>query len=117
MKFERFEDILGWQKARDLATKIYNLRCKVEYGIDAGFKDQIQRAIVSVMSNIAEGFEYRNDKQFRNYLKIAKGSAAEVRSLIYLGEDLGYIDKAENLSEKIIEVSKILAGLIKSLTD
>lgn len=84
---------------------------------DFGFKDQIQRASVSVMNNIAEGFERKGDKEFQRYLFIAKGSAGEVRSMSYMALELNYINQEEfktihNLSE---EISKMLSGFIKAL--
>jgi four helix bundle protein len=117
MLFKSFEDIKAWQLAKEISAELYLLKCKTDYGIDVGFKDQIQRASVSIMSNIAEGFEYGNKNDFRRYLRIAKGSAGEVRSLLYIGKDIGYITEIEfnNFFGKIVEVSKLLSGLIKSL--
>ncbi|KAB2846739.1 MAG: four helix bundle protein, partial [Melioribacteraceae bacterium] len=76
MKFDRFEEILGWQKAKEFTLNIYKSfsNCK-----DFAFKDQIQRASVSIMNNIAEGFERKSNKEFKQFLFIAKGSAGEVR--------------------------------------
>jgi four helix bundle protein len=117
MLFKSFEDIKAWQLAKEISADLYRLKCKTDYGIDIGFKDQIQRASVSIMSNIAEGFEYGNKNDFKRYLRIAKGSAGEVRSLLFIGRDISYITGIEfnNLYEKIVEVSKLLSGLIKSL--
>jgi four helix bundle protein len=117
MKIERFEDIKAWQLARELVNEIYLLKCKTEDRIDLGYRDQINRAAVSIMSNIAEGFEYRNDKDFIRFLRIAKGSGAEVKSLLYIGEDLGYLskEKAKVLIGKADEICKIIAGLIKAI--
>jgi len=109
-----FEDILAWQKSKDLSLAIYAIcqHCK-----DYGFKDQLQRAAVSVMNNIAEGYERNGNKEFRNFLFIAKGSSAEVRSMIRLGQELGYVprERAEVLIREAIEISKMLSGLIKTL--
>jgi len=114
MKIEKFEDILSWQKSKDLTILIYKniSACK-----DFGFKDQLQRASVSVMNNIAEGFERRTNNDFRHFLYIAKGSAAECRSLVDLGKELGHFDEAiyKNLYDRTIEISKLLSGLIKTL--
>jgi len=114
MTIQRFEDIIAWQKSKQLALLIYNVfdACK-----DYSFKDQIQRASVSVMNNIAEGFERKSDKEFKQFLFYAKGSCGEVRSMLYLAKDLGKINKTDfnvlfNLSE---ETSKIISGLIKTL--
>lgn len=86
---QRFEDLICWQKARELARQVYQSfrDCK-----DYGFRDQIQRAAVSVVSNIAEGFERGTKSEFVNYLYIAKGSAAEVRAQLYVALDIRYIN-------------------------
>jgi four helix bundle protein len=114
MKIERFEDIVGWQKAFSLAQIIYTIfsDCK-----DYAFKNQIQRAVVSIMNNIAEGFERKTNNEFRQFLYIAKGSCGETRSMIYLAKSLKYIsdENASIIFKKSVEVSKILSGLIKTL--
>ncbi len=114
MKFERFEDIIAWQKSKELTIKIYSLFSSTK---DFGFRDQIQRASVSIMNNIAEGFERKGNKEFAKFLFIAKGSCAEVRSMIYLAFELHYISKSncDNLLNNAIEISRILSGLIKTL--
>src|SRR3989338_10155591 len=95
----RFEDLICWQKARELTKGVY----KAFHGCrDYGFIDQIQRAAVSVMSNIAEGFERGTQQEFINYLFIAKGSAGEVRAQLYAALDIGYVN---------IETFKYLSGL------
>jgi four helix bundle protein len=113
-KINRFEEIIAWKKAEELTALIYSeLRiCK-----DFSFKDQIQRASVSIMNNIAEGFERGGNKEFRNFLYIAKGSSAEVRSMLGLALKLSYIGKNEHdkLINLAIEVSKLLSGFIKTL--
>ena len=114
MKFDRFEEILGWQKAKELTLSIYKnfSNCK-----DFAFKDQIQRASVSIMNNIAEGFERKSNKEFKQFLFIAKGSAGEVRSMLLIASELKYITKEtqEILVNLVEEISKILSGLIKTL--
>lgn len=114
-KIAQFEDIISWQKAKKLTLSIYKLftPCK-----DYGFKDQIQRASVSVMNNIAEGYERSADKQFSHFLYIAKGSAAEVRSMLYLAISLNYIDQDsfDALTQESLEISRLLSGLIKKIT-
>jgi len=114
MKINRFEDCLAWQKAKDLSLSIYQ---SFKTSRDYSFKDQIQRAAISVMNNIAEGFERNTNKEFINFLFIAKGSCGEVRSMLILAKELNYISEAKfkNQFEKCTEVSKILSGLIKSL--
>ena len=88
MKFDRFEDIIAWQKAKELTIQVYQL---FENSKDFGFKDQIQRASVSVMNNIAEGFERKSNNEFKHFLFIAKGSCGEVRSMLYLAKELNKI--------------------------
>lgn len=114
MRIEKFEDILSWQKAKELTLIVYFelANCR-----DFGFKDQIQRASVSIMNNIAEGFELKSNKEFKQFLFIAKGSCGEVRSMLYLSKELNYhsketFDKSFNIC---IEISKLLSGLIKTL--
>ena len=114
MKIEKFEDIIAWKKSKELTIHIY--RC-FSVNRDFDFKDQIQRASVSIMNNIAEGYERRGDKEFKRFLYIAKGSCGEVRSMLYLSLDLKYIseEKYKFLSDLTIEISKILSGFIKIL--
>ena len=88
-KVERFEDLRIWREARTLVKTIYS---DMRGNKDWGFRDQIQRAGVSIMNNIAEGFERSSDLEFARFLDIAKGSAGEVRSLYYAAEDLQYVD-------------------------
>ncbi|MEK7180189.1 MAG: four helix bundle protein [Patescibacteria group bacterium] len=114
MKIEKFEDIIAWEKAKELTLLIYKAFISSK---DFGFRDQIQRASVSIMNNIAEGFERRGDKEFKHFLFIAKGSCGEVRSMLYLALSLEYINKEEyekyyNLS---VEISRLLSGFIKTL--
>ncbi len=114
MKIERFEDIIAWQKAEKLAGNIYPQFSKCK---DFSFRDQIQRAAVSIMNNIAEGYERGTNKEFRNFLFIAKSSCAEVRSMLYLALKLGYlieVDFKDNYALSM-ETSKIISGLIKTL--
>ena len=89
--FAHFEDIETWKIARELSHLVYNLSGKGTFSKDFGLRDQVRRAAVSVMSNIAEGFENQTQAQFVRYLKLAKGSAGEVRSQAYLSLDLQYI--------------------------
>ncbi|MFA5318663.1 MAG: four helix bundle protein [Patescibacteria group bacterium] len=114
MKIDKFEDILAWQKAGKLTILIYEL---FKNNRNFSFKDQIQRAAVSVMNNIAEGFERRGDKELKHFLYISKGSCAEVRSMRYLALKLKYITEEEfhKLYNLTIEISKMLSGFIKTL--
>lgn len=113
-KIERFEDMLIWQESRLLVKDIYNIFSKSR---DFGFRDQIQRAVVSIMNNSAEGYERKGDKEFKRFLYIAKGSCGEVRSMLYIALDLGYIKKEEfdSLYSKTEIISKMLASFIKKL--
>lgn len=114
MKINSFEEIIAWQKAKELTIIIYK---NFKYSKDYSFRDQIQRASVSIMNNIAEGFERGGNKEFRNFLYIAKGSSAEVRSMLDLATSLSYTDKKsfETMYNLSVEISKILSGLIKTL--
>jgi four helix bundle protein len=98
----KFEDIEAWQTARILTRLIYKYSDQGAFAKDFGLKDQIRRASVSVMSNIAEGFESRTDSQFLNYLGHARGSAGEVRSQLYIALDLNYISQ-----QQFLEVSDL----------
>lgn len=114
MRIKKFEDIIAWKKAGELTINIYK-----EFKIcrDFSFKDQIQRAAVSIMNNIAEGFERRTNKEFINFLYIAKGSCGEVRSILYLAIKLNYIseDNFKTNYKLSIEISRLISGLIKTL--
>ena len=114
MKIDKFEDIIVWQKSRELVTTCYKNFEKIR---DFAFRDQIQRAAVSVMNNIAEGYERMGNKEFKKFLYIAKGSCGEVRSMLYLALDLRYIDKDQFncLYDETVEISKMLSGFIKKL--
>ena len=95
MKVKRFEDLQVWQDARMFVKSIYELTFLDNFKKDFGLKDQIQRAAVSIMNNISEGFERDNNKEFRKFLGYSKGSAGEVRSMLYIALDLKYISKEE----------------------
>ena len=116
-KIERFEDLIAWQKARSLTAKIYEQTKDGDFSRDFGLKDQIRRAVVSVMSNIAEGFERNRQKEFHQFLSIAKGSCAEVRSQLYIALDAGYIDDSQfkELMANAEEVGRIIGGLRASV--
>jgi four helix bundle protein len=114
MKIDQFEDILAWQKAKIMTLRIYSLFKNIK---DFSFRDQICRASVSIMNNIAEGFERRSDSEFKHFLYVAKGSCGEVRSMLYLASELKYIKVEEYsiLLSSSKEISKIISGLIKTL--
>lgn len=110
MKVKTFEDLQVWQDARTFVKSIYELTSLENFRKDYGLKDQIQRAAVSIMNNIAEGFETDNNKEFRNFLGYAKGSAGEVRSMLFVAIDLNYISKDkfdENYKQAINVITQI----------
>ena len=86
-KIEKFEDIQSWQKARTLTKEIYGVTLTGAFAKDFGLRDQIRRAAVSILSNIAEGFERGGDKEFLQFMAIAKGSAGELRAQLYVALD------------------------------
>ena len=114
MGIQKFEDIIAWQKSGVLVLEMYEAFSKCR---DFDFRKQIQRAVVSIMNNIAEGFERKSNKEFIYFLYVAKGSCGEVRSMLYLALKLGYIQEKEfqNFYNQSVEISKILAGLLRSL--
>jgi len=116
-KAERFEDLQTWQKARVLTARIYGATRHGAFAKDFGLANQIQRAAISVMSNIAEGFERDGLPEFYHFLSIAKASCGEVRSQLYIALDVGYLDEEQfhSLSMQAEEVSKMLAGLRDSV--
>ena len=120
MTVQRFEDLVIWQEARELCVEVYSA---FEKSKDYSFKDQIQRAAVSVMNNIAEGFDRnknsKDNKQFISFLNIAIGSCGEVKSMSYLAQDLQYldVDKAEMLRNKCLSLSIKINNLITTLQE
>lgn len=119
MKIERFEDLICWQKARALTNAAYDLTRLPGFGKDSELNRQIRGAAVSAMSNIAEGFERWTRKEFVRFLDIAKGSAGEVRSQLYVALDQRYItaEQFEKTKAAALETSKLIAGLIGYLTE
>ena len=111
-KIECFEDLFIWQKAIEYAREIYQITEKKGLKNDFGLKEQMRRAAVSISTNIAEGFERRSRKEYLNFLNIAKGSAGEIRSLIYVAFQIGYIDAKEH--EYLREKAKFLSGSISN---
>ena len=111
------EDIEAWQLARELTCEVYGATKNVGFNHDYGLSNQIQRASVSIMSNIAEGFERGGNKEFINFLCIAKGSCGEVRSQLYVALDLKYIteEKFDHLCKLCNRISKMLYRLIDVL--
>ena len=113
MRVEKFEDLVAWQKARELTKQIYELTKQGSFSKDYGLCYQIRRAAVSVMSNLAEGFDRGSSSEFHQYIVIAKASCAEVRSQLYVAHDVGYItqNQFEHTSRLAEEVSRIIGGL------
>ena len=115
--FKTFEEIDAWQRSRKLTKQIYSLTSRAPFARDFGLKDQIRRAAVSIMSNIAEGFERSGTGEFIQFLAIAKGSAGEVRSQLYVALDQDYLakDQFRILSDAALEVSRMISGLMSYL--
>jgi four helix bundle protein len=112
-RVERFEDLDAWRLARELTREVYRVTRTEPFARDFGLRDQICRSSVSVMSNVAEGFERDGDKEFLNFLSIAKGSAGETRSLLYVALDQEYISETEFglIYGKAVENSRVISGL------
>lgn len=117
MGVDRFEDLIAWQKARQLAQRIYRITRNGDFAKDFGLAGQIQRAAVSVVSNIAEGFERTSLQESRHFLSNAKGSCGEVRAQLYVALDLGYVNETvcRQLLSQAEEVSRIISGLHASV--
>ena len=117
-KFNSFEEIISWQKAREFNKRIYLATESNIFKKDFDFVRQIRRASLSISSNIVEGFERNTDKEFIYFLYVAKASAGEVRSQLYLAFDLDYITKQEfdKLLKSVTEISRLLSGFIKYLS-
>jgi four helix bundle protein len=115
--FETFEEINAWQRARDLTKRVYQISGEGRFARDFGLRDQMRRACISIMSNIAEGFERSGTKEFVQFLSVAKGSVGEVRSQLYVALDQQYITEGtfEQLSAEAMEISRMLSGLMKYL--
>ncbi len=118
MKIEKFEDIKAWQEARALVKMVYAVvDSDRNFSSDYKFREQIQGATVSIISNIAEGFSRRTTKEFVQFLFIAKGSVAEVQSQLYVALDQSYIneEKFNELYSKSDEVARLISGFIRYL--
>lgn len=109
----RFEDLIAWQKARELTWRVYEVTGKGAFSRDFGLRDQMRRSSVSIMANIAEGFERARQSEFHQFLSIAKSSCAELRSHLYVAHDATYVDNRtfDDLMHIAQEVSLILGGL------
>lgn len=117
MTIKKFEELIAWQKARKLTADVYVVTGSGNFAKDFSLKDQIRRAAVSIGSNVAEGFDRGNNKEFLTFLGVAKGSAAEVRSQLYTAYDVGYLqeEKFKELISQAEEVSMLINGLSSSL--
>ena len=116
-KIGRFEDIEAWKRARELVNSIYQVTSEGSFAKDYSLKDQIRRASISVMSNIAEGYSRQTDREFIHFLHVAKGSASEVQSQLYVGLDLKYISQStfEELYGLSDETIKLVSGFVRYL--
>ena len=116
-KITRFEDLIVWQKSMSLAEEVYGVTRQGEFAKDWGMKNQIQRAVVSIPSNIAEGYERQSTQEYIRFLIIAKGSAGEVRTQLILASKFGYLTpvEASSLVRDCQEISRMLEGLKKRL--
>ena len=110
---KKFEDLVAWQKARVLAREIYRVTGERAFAGDFGLKDQMRRAGVSVMSNIAEGYERLSPGEFHQFLVIAKASCAELKSQLFVAFDVGYLDRDQftDLTSLADEAGRIIGGL------
>lgn len=117
MKIERFEDIEGWQEARVLAQMVYTVSSKGRFARDFRLRGQIEDAAVSVMANIAEGFDSGSDAEFIRFLGYARRSASEVQSHLYIALDRGYVteEEFEAIYQKAVQVKKLINGFIRYL--
>jgi len=112
-KISRFKDLIAWQKARAFCANVHRLTASGRLEKNYGFRDQVQRAAVSIMSNLAEGFDRASRKEFHKFIVVAKGSCAEVRSLLYVALDAGLMSKEDFhvAMRDAQELARILAGL------
>ena len=117
MKVDKFESLIAWQKARTLTSSVYRASGVGRFAQDYGLKNQIRRAAVSSMSNIAEGFERGSPAEFHRFLTLSKGSCAELRNQLYVALDIGYLDEHDfqELMMQASEVARIIGGLRASV--
>ncbi|MCZ7609880.1 MAG: four helix bundle protein [Ignavibacterium sp.] len=117
MKINSFEDLQVWKDSRILVKSIYQLTADGKFNKDFGLREQIQRASVSIMNNIAEGFERNNNKDYIKFLGYSKGSAGEVRSMLYVATDLGYVsdERFNSLHQLSVNIITQISNFIKYL--
>ena len=116
MTVKRYEELVVWQKAMLLAKRVYGLQKQLPKEEIYGLGDQIRRAVVSIPSNIAEGFGRDTDKEFKHFLSIARGSLFETKTQLQLAEGLGYLTIDSEMLALFDEIGKLLNGLSRSLT-
>jgi four helix bundle protein len=116
-KFSKFEEIQAWQKAKDITLQIYRITADSDFAKDFGLKDQIRRASVSIMANIAEGHGRKTNSEFANFLNIARGSTAEVQSHLHIALGLNYINQKDfdELYQTLTEISRMTLALAQYL--
>src|SRR2546430_58449 len=116
-KITRFEDMLSWQKARELTRHVYDVSKKGNFAKDFELRGQMRGASISIMSNIAEGFERGGDNEFIQFLSTAKASCGEVRSQLYVALDQGYVTPVQfdGLYTETIDVGRLIAGFMAYL--
>ncbi len=119
--FKRFEDIHAWQKSRQVTRKIYEVTATDRFARDFGLRDQIQRASISIMANIAEGYGRHTDKDFANFLSIAHASVSEVQSHLYVALDLAYVSEklfteVYGLLDEVSRMTLVLARHLRRAT-
>ena len=116
-KFNKFEEIIAWQKARDITLQVYRTTANGHFAKDFGLRDQIRRASVSIMANIAEGHRRRTNSEFANFLNLARGSVAEVQSHLHVAVGLDYVseDQFKQMYQQLDEVSKMTLSLAQYL--
>lgn len=118
-KIDRFEDLEAWKKARELTKAIYSITASGKFSKDLGLRDQIRRSAVSVLSNITEGFERGGDKEFRQFLAVAKGPAGEVKAQLYVALDADFISQNEfdGIYRLATETARLIGGLMRYLKE
>lgn len=116
-KIGTFEDLLVWQKAMEMVKQIYLVSQDRKLNKDFALRDQLRSAALSIPTNIAEGFERASTKEYLNFLNIAKGSAGELRSLLQVAMEIGYLEASQHAEFRnaVLELSRYLSNQIKSL--
>jgi four helix bundle protein len=117
MRVQRFQDLIAWQKSRAIARDIYEITRTRDFGHDFALAGQMQRAAVSIMSNLAEGFDREGATEFHRFVSISRASCSELLSHTYLAHDIGYISDSEfdRISIAIDEVARLVRALRASL--